>query len=126
LGLTVSVGVGPNKVLAKLATNRAKPGGLAEIEPGREEEFLKDLGIESLPGIGPKAQVILRMLNVQKIGDLWGLPRASLRSLFGLNGDEMYLQSRGIDSRPLATASIPRISGTGACSWLTWLISATG
>ena len=108
LGLTVSVGVGPNKVLAKLATNKAKPGGLAEIEPNREEEFLKDLGIESLPGIGPKAQVILRMLNIQKIGDLWGLPRASLRSLFGLNGDEMYFQSRGIDTRPLAAACIPK------------------
>ena len=108
LGLTVSVGVGPNKVLAKLATNKAKPGGLAEIEPGREEEFLENLGIESLPGIGPKAQVILRMLNIQRIGDLWGLPRASLRSLFGLNGEEIYLQSRGIDSRPLAAASIPK------------------
>ncbi len=108
LGLTVSAGVGPNKVLAKLATAKAKPGGLVEIEPGREEEFLKKLGIESLPGIGPKAQVILRMLNIHKIGDLWGMPRTSLRSLFGLNGEEIYLQSRGIDSRPLVTASIPK------------------
>ena len=108
LGLTVSVGVGSNKTLAKLATNRAKPGGLFEIRPGQEEAFLKDLGIELLPGIGPKAQVILRMLNVQKIGDLWGLPRATLRSLFGLNGEEIYLQARGVDSRPLASAAVPK------------------
>lgn len=108
LGLTVSVGVGPNKTLAKLATNRAKPGGLLEIPPGGEEEFLKDLGIELLPGIGPKAQVILRMLNIQRIGDLWGLPRATLRSLFGLNGEEIYLQSRGVDSRPLAAPAVPK------------------
>jgi DNA polymerase-4 len=108
LGLTVSVGVGPNKTLAKLATNRAKPGGLFEIPPGGEEEFLKDLGIELLPGIGPKAQVILRMLNIQRIGDLWGLPRATLRSLFGLNGEEIYLQSRGVDSRPLAAPAVPK------------------
>jgi DNA polymerase-4 len=108
LGLAVSVGMGPSKLLAKLATNKAKPGGLVEVEPGYEEEFLKDLGIESLPGIGPKAQVILRMLNIHKIGDLWGLPRATLRSLFGLNGEELYLQSRGMDSRPLMTASIPK------------------
>lgn len=107
LGLAVSLGVGPNKILAKLATSRAKPGGLVEVEPGREEEFLRDLGIESLPGIGPRAQVILRMLNIHRIGDLWGLQRASLRSLFGLNGEEIYLQSRGIDARPLASASIP-------------------
>jgi DNA polymerase-4 len=108
LGLTVSVGMGPNKILAKLATAQAKPGGLAEIQPGKEEEFLKNLGIETLPGIGPKAQVILRMLNIHKIGDLWGLPRATLRSLFGLNGEELYLQSRGIDSRPVVTATVPK------------------
>jgi len=108
LGLTVSVGVGPNKTLAKLATNRAKPGGLFEIQPGGEEAFLTDLGIELLPGIGPKAQVILRMLNIHKIGDLWGLPRATLRSLFGLNGEAIYLQARGIDSRPLVTAAVPK------------------
>jgi len=48
------------------------------------------------------------LLNVSKIGDLWGLPRAALRSLFGLNGEEIYLQSRGIDNRPLAAASLPK------------------
>jgi DNA polymerase-4 len=108
LGLNVSVGIGANKILAKLATKRAKPGGFFEIELGKEEEFLRALGIESLPGIGPKTQVILRMLNIHKIGDLWGLPRATLRSLFGLEGEELYLQSRGIDSRPLVTSSIPK------------------
>jgi DNA polymerase-4 len=108
LGLAVSVGVGSNKILAKLATKRAKPGGLFEVEPGKEEEFLKGLGIESLPGIGPKAQVILRMLNIHKIGDLWGLPRQTLHSLFGLGGEEIYLQSRGIDSRAVASSSVPK------------------
>jgi len=108
LGLNVSVGVGPNKILAKLATSQAKPSGFFEIRQGEEEKFLKDLGIECLPGIGPKAQVILRMLNIHKIKDLWRLPRTNLRSLFGLNGDELYLQSRGIDSRPLVAATIPK------------------
>jgi DNA polymerase-4 len=108
LGLTVSAGVGANKILAKLATKRAKPAGYFEVEPGAEEEFLRSLGIESLPGIGPKAQVLLRMLNIHKIGDLWGLPRATLRSLFGLGGEEIYLQSRGIDSRPIVTPSVPK------------------
>jgi DNA polymerase-4 len=107
-GLKVSVGVGPNKILAKLATRLAKPAGYLEIEPGREEQFLRDLGIECLPGIGPKTQVLLRMLNIQKIGDLWGLPRATLHSLFGLGGDDIYLQSRGIDSRSVANLSIPK------------------
>lgn len=108
LGLAVSVGIEPNKLLAKLATNKAKPAGLVEIKPGREEKFLKDLGIESMPGIGPKAQGIFRMLNIRKVSDLWGLPRTTLRSLFGLNGEELYLQSRGIDSRPIVTACVPK------------------
>jgi len=108
LGLKVSVGVAPNKILAKLATKRAKPGGFFEIEQGREEEFLGNMGIECLPGIGPKTQVILRMLNIHKIGDLWELPRSTLRSLFGLEGEEIFLQSRGIDSRPVIDHSIPK------------------
>ena len=107
-GLKVSVGVGPNKIMAKLATKKAKPAGYFEIEPGREEEFLRGLPIDSLPGIGPKSQVILRMLNIQKIGDLWGLPRTTLHSVFGLCGDDIYLQSRGLDSRPVVTAAVPK------------------
>jgi DNA polymerase-4 len=108
LGLKVSVGVAPNKILAKLATKRAKPAGFFEVEAGKEESFLRELGIECLPGIGPKAQVILRMLNIHKIGDLWGMPRPALRSIFGLEGEEVYLQSRGIDSRPVFTRTVPK------------------
>jgi DNA polymerase-4 len=107
-GLSVSVGVGANKILSKLATKRAKPGGFFEVEQGKEESFLRDLGIECLPGIGPKTQVALRLLNIHKIGELWKLPRSTLRSLFGREGEEIYLQSRGIDSRPLVTASVPK------------------
>jgi DNA polymerase-4 len=107
-GLSVSVGAASNKILAKLATKKAKPGGLFELVSGAEEEFLRGLPIEDLPGIGPKAQVVLRLLNVQTIGDLWGLSRPTLHSLFGAGGDEIYLQSRGIDGRPLADASVPK------------------
>ena len=107
-GLKVSVGMAPNKILAKLATKKAKPAGFFEVEEGCEEEFLRGLGIESLPGIGPKAQVVLRMLNIHKIGDLWGMPRPALRSLFGLEGEEVYLQSRGI---PKAQARLLVVRG---------------
>ena len=107
-GLKVSVGVGPNKILAKLATKKAKPAGFFEIPPGGEEGFLRGLPIDSLPGIGPKTQVLLRMLAIQKIGDLWGLPRGTLHSIFGLGGDDIYLHSRGIDSRPIVTATVPK------------------
>jgi DNA polymerase IV len=104
LKLSVSVGVGPNKIIARLATKRAKPGGLVEVKPGCEESFLNELSIEDLPGIGPKAQSILHMLNIRKIKDLWGLPRATLKALFGLKGEEIRLQSHGIDTRPLESS----------------------
>jgi DNA polymerase-4 len=108
LGITVSVGAAPNKILSKLATGKAKPAGFFEVGEGEEREFLRGLGIEALPGIGPKAQVVLRLLNVNRIGELWALPRPTLRSLFGEAGEDIYLQSRGIDSRPLVTRTLPK------------------
>jgi DNA polymerase-4 len=99
LGITVS---------ARLATKRAKPAGFFEVEPGAEEVFLRGLGIEDLPGIGPKSQAILRLLNIHRLGDLWGLPRTTLRALFGLEGEELFLQSRGIDCRPVVTRIVPK------------------
>jgi DNA polymerase-4 len=108
IGVTVSVGAAPNKVLAKLATGRAKPAGFFEIREGEEAAYLRDLGIEALPGIGPKAQVVLRLMNIHKIGQLWDLPRATLHTLFGSGGDDIYLQSRGLDSRPLVSRTLPK------------------
>jgi len=108
IGVTVSVGAAPNKILAKLATGRAKPAGFFEIREGEEATYLRDLGIEALPGIGPKAQVVLRLMNIHKIGELWDLPRGTLHTLFGEAGADIYLQSRGIDSRPLVTRTLPK------------------
>lgn len=108
IGVTVSAGAAPNKILAKLATRRAKPAGFFEIREGEERDYLRDLGIEALPGIGPKAQVVLRLMSVQTIGQLWELPRGTLRTLFGGSGDDIYLQSRGIDSRPLVAPTLPK------------------
>lgn len=109
IGVAVSVGAAPNKILAKLATSKAKPAGFFEVKEGGEErEFLRGLGIEKLPGIGPKAQVVLRLMNIHRIGELWELPRTTLRTLFGQGGDDIYLQSRGLDSRPLVTRTLPK------------------
>jgi DNA polymerase-4 len=108
LGITVSAGAAPNKILAKLAAKKAKPAGFFEVREGGEQDFLRDLPIEDLPGIGPKAQVVLRLMNIHKIGEMWGLPRATLHSLFGENGEDLYLQSRGLDSRPLVTRTLPK------------------
>ncbi len=108
LGLGVSAGAASNKILAKLATRKAKPGGFFELQPGEEQEFLRALDISEIPGIGPKAQVMLRLLNVHKIADLWQVPPETLRALFGVMGDELYLLSRGMDYRPLSVSEKPK------------------
>lgn len=108
LGLGVSVGAASNKILAKLATRKAKPGGFFELQPGEELEFLRALDISEIPGIGPKAQVMLRLLNVHKIADLWQVPPGTLRALLGVMGDELYLLSRGMDFRPLSVSEKPK------------------
>lgn len=108
IGVSVSVGAAPNKILAKLATSKAKPAGFFEVREGEEREFLRGLDIEKLPGIGPKAQIVLRLMNIHRIGQLWELPRTTLRTLFGQAGDDIYLQSRGLDSRPLVTRTLPK------------------
>ncbi len=108
LGITVSAGAASNKIMAKLAAKKAKPAGFFEVREGEEKDFLRDLPIETLPGIGPKGQVLLRLMNIHKIGEMWGLSRATLRSLFGECGEDIYLQSRGIDSRAIATRALPK------------------
>ncbi len=108
LGITVSVGAAPNTILAKLAAKKAKPAGFFEVREGREKDFLRDLPIEAMPGIGPKAQVVLRLMNIHRLGELWNLPRTTLRSLFGECGEDLYLQSRGIDSRAIAAPGLPK------------------
>lgn len=108
LGLSVSVGAASNKILAKLATRRAKPGGFFELQPGEEQEFLQGMDISEIPGIGPRAQVMLRLLNIHKIADLWRLPPGTLRSLFGAMGNELYLLARGLDGRFLTGEPKPK------------------
>ena len=108
--LSCSLGVATSKVVAKIASDRHKPGGLTAVRPGREASFLAPFPIRLLPGVGPRAEERLVRAGVETIGALAALSDDDLRSVFrGIIGTQLRDRARGIDPRPLEV-STERIS----------------
>ncbi|MEM0349164.1 MAG: DNA polymerase IV [Candidatus Caldarchaeum sp.] len=96
-GLTCSVGVGPNRVVAKMAADYSKPDGLTIVKPENIEEFLRDMPVKNLPGIGAKTESILADHHVKTVGDLSRLSLEKLEELFGTKKAQyLYMASRGM------------------------------
>ena len=102
-GLTASVGVAPNKFLAKLASDLEKPDGLTVFEPGRVLEKLDPLPISRLWGVGPAAEKRLNGLGLRTIGDIRRYPERTLVAKLGDFGAHLARLSRGEDERPVHT-----------------------
>src|SRR3989344_5314628 len=94
--LICTIGIGPNKTIAKMAVEAAKPNGLKIVRPEEVGEFLDSLDIEDLPGIGPKTAEKLHAVKIYKIGALKNLPKQKLRAMFGKWGIGLFEKSRGI------------------------------
>jgi len=108
--LSCSLGVATCKVVAKVASDRRKPGGLTVVPAGREALFLAPFEVRKLPGVGPKAEERLRVAGITTIGELAALDDARLRSLLpGKVGQMLRDRARGIDPRELEE-SVERIS----------------
>ena len=104
--LTCSLGVASCKVVAKIASDRRKPGGVTVVPAGREAVFLAPFDVRRLPGVGPRAEERLRRAGVETIGALATLPDEDLRRLLpGKLGPLLRDRARGIDSRPLELSS---------------------
>jgi DNA polymerase-4 len=100
--LTCSLGVAPCKVVAKVASDARKPGGLTVVVPGQEASFLAPFDVRRLPGVGPKAEARLRPAGVDTIGALAALSDEQLRALLpGSVGVALRDRARGIDPRGL-------------------------
>jgi DNA polymerase-4 len=97
LELNASVGIANSKVVAKIASEKAKPDGLLEVPAGNESAFLAPLPIGELPGIGKKTERTLSGLGIDTIGKLAKMPLATLKSYFGASGVLLHRFSRGID-----------------------------
>jgi DNA polymerase-4 len=102
--LTCSLGVASCKVVAKVASDRRKPGGLTVVPAGREAEFLEPFDVRKLPGVGPRSEERLHAAGVSTIGALAALDDEALRRLLpGKIGTMLRDRARGIDRRGLET-----------------------
>jgi len=108
VGLPVTIGLGPNRMVAKIASKSVKPDGLRWIRAEDVESVLPELSIDRLPGVGHAIGAELAKLNVRTIGDLRVFAPAILERMFGAPGRALYERCRGVDTRPVETREIPQ------------------
>lgn len=97
LGVTCSIGVGCNKTVAKIASERDKPFGLTIVRPGTEQRFLAALPVSAMSGIGRSAEERLRRMRIYTLGELSRAPESTLASIFGVNGERMRQRALGLE-----------------------------
>ena len=105
-GLTASAGVAPNKFLAKIASDWHKPNGQKVIPPDEVSDFVLELPVTRIWGVGKVTAGKLHRMGLHTCGDLQRLGRADLARRFGKFGDQLYDLSRGIDERPVAVGGM--------------------
>lgn len=101
LQLSVSIGIGPNKLIAKIASDMQKPEGLTVVNPEDVKSFLAPLPIKKIPGIGPKTEIILNKKGIRLIGDLQNIPLKTMQEWLGKWGIDLYYKSQGINDSPV-------------------------
>jgi DNA polymerase IV len=111
VGLVASLGLAPNKFLAKVASDLGKPDGLVEVTAGREADFLAPLPIRRLWGVGAATERELASLGVATIGQLAQLPRATLEARLGRAGRDLRELALGRDDRPVDPGGAPKSMG---------------
>lgn len=105
-GLTASAGIGPNKLIAKIASDWNKPDGQYEVEAAAVEDFLQDLPVTKLWGVGRKMEEKMASYGIRTCGDLRCFEKTRLSQWFGSFGQELWEMCRGIDMRPVETERI--------------------
>ena len=111
-----SVGIGPTKLVAKIASDLRKPSGLVLVTMQEQDLFLAELPIEKLPGIGKVMEGKLREMGISTVRGLRGLTRSCLRRYFGKNGEQLYSRARGLDNTPVS----PRLTRKSVGSEVTF------
>lgn len=95
LGITCSIGLGSNKTIAKIASERDKPRGLTVVLPGTERAFLDPLPVTAMSGIGSSAERALARAEIATLGQLADAPIAALEPIFGVNAEAMRARAAG-------------------------------
>jgi len=99
--LIASIGIGHNKLIAKIASDMQKPDGLTVVTEDAVEEILNPLSIRKIPGIGPKTEARFNRRGIYKIKDLKKYTLAQMEEVLGKWGADLYYKVRGIDESPL-------------------------
>jgi DNA polymerase IV (DinB-like DNA polymerase) len=99
--LTASVGIGPNKLIAKIASGMRKPDGLTAVREDAAESFLAPLPVRAIPGIGPKTELLLARKGIKLVMDLKPCTTHQLEELLGKRGLDLYDKIRGRDESPV-------------------------
>jgi DNA polymerase IV (DinB-like DNA polymerase) len=106
--VTCSIGIAPNKVVAKMASDQTKPDGLTVVKPEEVTGFLSPLPIGRIPGVGAKAEEKLTQLNVSTVAELSALDPIVLVEIFGKSlGSYLYQASRGENDEPVKEREQP-------------------
>ena len=111
-GLTASAGVAPNKFLAKIASGWKKPDGLTVIASDRVEQFLQELPVEALWGVGPVTARKLRAIGISRLVDIRTIERGVLANAVGSQSEWLRQLANGIDDRPVVADRVRKSCGT--------------
>ena len=111
-GLTASAGVGPNKMVAKIASDIRKPNGMTVVLPEYVKEFMAPLSLRKIPGIGPVSAKKLAAHNLHICQDIWALSQPALQAKVGENfGAWLSIRAKGIDEREVRNKSVRKSVG---------------
>ena len=107
LGITCSIGLGPNKTVAKIASERDKPRGLTVVPPGTEADFLAPLPVRAMSGVGGAAERALAARGIRTLGQLAAAPLEDLRPVFGVNAEPMRTRAQGRETARVRSLDDP-------------------
>ena len=107
-GLDCSVGIGPNRMIAKLASDCAKPRGLMEVRAGWEEGFLAGLSLRALPGVGPKTAARWAELGLVEVSQVQQMEERALERLIGPDARPLKLRAQGLGGTTLSSHRLPK------------------
>ncbi|HUZ92697.1 MAG TPA: DNA polymerase IV [Candidatus Paceibacterota bacterium] len=99
--LTASIGIGPNKLVAKIASDAQKPDGLTIVREEDAETFIEPMPVRKIPGVGPKTEMRFKAMGVVTVKDAKTLSLGELQKMMGKWGTELYEKLRGRDDAPL-------------------------
>jgi DNA polymerase-4 len=107
-GLDCSIGIGPNRMIAKVASDQAKPRGILEVRAGWEAEFLAGLPLRAIPGIGPRTATAWAEKGLTDVWQVQRMPLAQLVTLVGAQARELQWRAAGNGGTTLRPRDVPR------------------